>query len=305
MKLMSKAIRAIALCVVLAAHGSSPQTLNIPVTLQNGLSGYVEIYGAGADRNALDVQVTEAPLNAQTGVGLQIRNRSGRSLDITAVSLRLLVPAAGIDGVWTPSGRIADDRLISADPGNEFLTYAAANYGIPYLAAANSAGQNLFAMGLLEQDLPVELHAAPAQNGLYEFHVKADVPRNRTVVNHQFFVSSDSSVGWFDIAENYADWVDAGTNYSPFPVSDRSYMPVYDTWYWSQDQVDDSLYLQTGEAASAAGLGIFLADAGWDAPTGEYNKWLAGSTGNYMPPPEKFRDLSSTFDTLRSAFNLK
>ena len=82
-------------------------------------------------------------------------------------------------------------------------------------------------------------------------------------------------------------------------------MPVYDTWYWSQDQVDDSLYLQTGEAASAAGLGIFLADSGWDAPTGEYNKWLAGSTGNYMPPPEKFRDLSSTFDTLRSAFNLK
>src|SRR5437762_2853662 len=112
---MSKAIRAIALwSVVLAAHGSSPQTLNIPVTLQNGLSGYVEIYGAGADRNALDVQVTEAPLNAQTGVGLQIRNRSGRFLEITAVSLRLLVPAAGIDGVWTPSGRIADDRLISA-----------------------------------------------------------------------------------------------------------------------------------------------------------------------------------------------
>ena len=92
---MSKAIRAIALCsVVLAAHGSSPQTLNILVTLQNGLSGYVEIYGAGADRNALDVQVTEAPLNAQTGVGLQIRNRSGRFLEITAVSLRLLVPAA-------------------------------------------------------------------------------------------------------------------------------------------------------------------------------------------------------------------
>src|SRR5207247_10705022 len=60
-----------------------------------------------------------------------------------------------------------------------------------------------------------------------------------------------------------------------------------------------------GRGCIRSRTGIFLADSGWDAPTGEYNKWLAGSTGNYMPPPEKFRDLSSTFDTLRSAFNLK
>src|SRR5262249_26334402 len=41
-------------------------------------------------------------------------------------------------------------------------------------------------------------------------------------------------------------------------------------------------------------------DSGWEAPTGEYVKWLDGQTGNYSPPPEKFTNLAATFDAIRS-----
>lgn len=252
-----------------------------------------------------EMRVTSTVQRGATVLRLQVTSTAGKPLPVSGVFLQVLTPSAVIDGVWTPSGRIAEDRLISAEPGKEFIAYSAANYGIPYLAAASSTGANVLAIGLLRQDLSVQLRAAPSQGRFYEFQLNADVPPNRSTVDHRFFVSNDASYRWFDIAEQYADWVDTGTNYSQFPISPRCYMPVYDTWYWSQDNVDEHLYLQTGRMAAEAGLDIFLADSGWDAPTGEYNKWLLGSTGNYMPPPEKFPNLAGTFDLLRSAFNLK
>src|SRR3989441_879751 len=311
-------VRAV-LCLVLATLGSSHETLNIPVVFQDGLSGYLELQTSAAGRPLLQenrehgivwrnelfkIQARQDRAGGQRFLTFHITSPSGTALGIDAIALHVFAPAARIDGVWTPSGHVSDDRLISADPGTEFVTQSAANYGIPYLAAATSSGKNLLALGLLEQDLMVQLRAAPAQNGSYEFQIQANVPPNRAEVNQQFFVSSDPSYSWFDIAQKYADWVDAATNYTQFPVTDRAYMPVYDTWYWSRDAVDDHLYMRTAELASQAGLGAFLADSGWDTPTGEYNKWLLGSTGNYLPTPDKFPNLTATFDALRSAFHL-
>src|SRR5207244_1820345 len=103
---------------------------------------------------------------------------------------------------------------------------------------------------------------------------------------------------------NYSDWVDGINKYQPFPVSARAYEPLYDTWYWSGDRVDDRLYSDTAQLASEAGLGLYLADSGWDTATGEYEKWLNGKTGDYTPPPEKFSNLSQTFDNIRSEDHL-
>jgi hypothetical protein len=300
-------------CTIL---GSSVETLSIPVVLHGPLTGFLDIQAPTVGgplrredpqhwvNDAFEVRLTENRPDGQRFINFHITSVSGGPLGIESLSFRALIPAARINGVWTPSGHVADDRLISADPGKEFVTYSAANYGIPYLAAATATGKNLLAMGLLKQDMSVELHAAPAADGLYQFELKATVPPNRTALDHQFFLSNDPTYTWFDIAEKYADWVDAGTHYKQFPISDRAYAPIYDSWYWSKDAVDTTLYVQTGRLASETGIGTFLADSGWDTDTGEYNKWLLGSTGNYMPPPEKFPNLPETFDTLKSVFNL-
>src|SRR6185436_6918674 len=50
--------------------------------------------------------------------------------------------------------------------------------------------------------------------------------------------------------------------------------------------------------------GLFLADSGWDSENGEYAKWLAGKTGDYTPPPEKFNNLAETFREIRANDNL-
>jgi hypothetical protein len=296
--------------------GSSDETLSIPVVLHGGLRGSIEVQAPTVGgpllqedsqhwvNGVFDIGLTETRANGQRFIKLHIESPSGALLGIESLSFRVFAPAAHIDGVWTPSGRVPDDRFISADPGTDFVTYSAANYGIPYLAAATAEGRNLLAMGLLEQDMSVTLHAAPAGNGLYEFQLNAQVPPNRIALDQQVFVSTDHSYDWFQIAQNYSDWVDAGIHYSQFPPTDRAYTPVYDTWYWSKDAVNDRMYLQTGQAASQTGLGTFLADSGWETATGEYDKWLLGSTGDYMPPPDKFPNLPATFDALRSSFNL-
>jgi hypothetical protein len=75
---------------------------------------------------------------------------------------------------------------------------------------------------------------------------------------------------------------------------------LYDAWYWAGDGVDDQLYRKTAKVASEVGMGLYLADSGWDTATGEYSKWLGGSTGNYSPTPDKFPNLQQTFDDIRA-----
>jgi hypothetical protein len=107
-------------------------------------------------------------------------------------------------------------------------------------------------------------------------------------------------MNWFNTASNYADWVDGLTKYVPFPVSDTAYEPLYDVWYWAGDNVNDQLYRDTAKVASQVGMGLYLADSGWDTATGEWMKWLNGSTGNYNPPPDKFPNLEQTFNDIRA-----
>jgi hypothetical protein len=111
--------------------------------------------------NLYEVRFTPQFQNGIHYVQLHMESLTRASIVISELSLQARVPSSAIAGVWTPSGRLDGDTLISADEKTPFVTYSAANYGIPYIAAANAPGQNSLALGLLQQDLPVEIRAAP------------------------------------------------------------------------------------------------------------------------------------------------
>jgi hypothetical protein len=309
-----------AVVLVFSSIGSSSGILDFTIGFQDGSTVRLGINIAvpgGAFRqekqggnlvwvnNLYEVRLTPRFQKGIHYVHLHMESLTRASLVVSGLSWQAWVPSAAIAGVWTPSGELDNDTLISTDGATPFVTYSAANYGIPYIAAANASGDNSLAIGLLRQDLPVEIRAIPVTGGFTELTLNAALSVNAHSLDHDFFVSSDKSYTWYSVAETYAEWVDTETKYSPFPISSRAYEPVYDTWYWSRDHVDHRLYMRTAEAASAAGLRTFLADSGWDAPAGEYDKWLLGRTGDYTPPPEKFRDLSHTLNVLRSKFHLQ
>src|SRR5262249_8634596 len=160
--------------------------------------------------------------------------------------------------------------------------------------------RNVFAMGFGRQDLSVSITGQPMDPGFYEFQLKALTARTSSTFDEKFYVSTDRATNWFDTAANYADWVDALNKYEPFPLSETAYEPLYDAWYWAGDGVDDQVYRETAKVASQVGMGLYLADSGWDTATGEYAKWLGGSTGNYSPTPDKFPNLQQTFNDIRA-----
>lgn len=250
------------------------------------------------------IQVTETPGRTRSIVRLRVEKHSGQPFGLSHVSVRVRIPRSGIQGIWYPSSDVSSSNVMSTDANHAIHDIADANYGVPYIAAASANSRNVFAMGFGRQDLSVIIDGDPVENGYYEFRLKATTARIAAVFEERFFISNDTSLSWFDTAATYADWVDALNGYRPFPVSERAYEPVYDTWYWSGDRVDEDLYLDTAKLASEVGAGLYLADAGWDAPAGEYDKWLDGRTGDYNPPPDKFTDLSKTFEAMRSEYNL-
>src|SRR5438552_15800921 len=109
--------------------GSSSETVSIPVILQNGLTGSLDIQASTIGgplesgdskrwvNDLLDIRVSQSRVNGQRTVKVHIESPSGVFLGIDALQFRVFAPAARIDGVWTPAGRVSDDRLIAADPG--------------------------------------------------------------------------------------------------------------------------------------------------------------------------------------------
>jgi len=258
-------------------------------------SGDATIYSDGN----YQIQITETVSGARDTVRVEVQKSSGGRFRLRGFSVAALVPRAPIQGIWYPGAYVSSTNVMATDANHSIDDVADANYGIPYLAAASLNSRNVFAMGLGRQDLAVSIAGRPIGT-LYEFRLKALTPIISTKLDESFYLTTDNSLTWSDAASEYADWVDMRSNYKPFPVSARAYEPLYDTWYWSGDQVDDKLYAETAKLASEVGIGLYLADSGWDTDNGEYGKWLAGKTGDYTPPPNKFSDLSETFSDLRS-----
>jgi hypothetical protein len=245
------------------------------------------------------VQVTETERDNGTVIRVVVRTITDQPFWVTSFSVTGRTRRGNIQGVWYPAATPTATNVMASDSGHALRGIADANYGIPYIAGAAANLENAFTLGLGRQDLPVEITGGPV-GGDYEFRLKAATLKTFKVFDESFYVSGSTASTWFDSASEYAAWVDELNNYRPFPVSSTTYEPVYDTWYWSGDHVDDRLYTETAQLASAAGFGLFLADAGWDTADGEYDRWLDGRTGDYTPQPDKFSDLRSTFSAMRT-----
>ena len=245
------------------------------------------------------VQVTETDKPGGTVVRVMVTTISNDPFWVSGFSVSGRTARGSVQGVWCPSATPTATNVMTADPTNTITGFSDANYGIPYIAAVSANLGNAFAIGLGRQDLPVSITGRPI-GGDYEFRLKATTARTVKIFDESFYVSRNSASTWFDGAADYAAWVDELNHYQPFPITATAFEPVYDTWYWSADHVDDRLYMETASLAADAGFGLFLADSGWDAPTGEYDKWLIGRTGDYNPPVDQFADLPTTFSTIRS-----
>ncbi len=310
------------LLAVLFVHpfrGASDAGLNIPFSTKAGVTAVI---GLGLEERlgpftttqlgstttysngVYQIQVAETPLKARSLVRVTLRKVSGDPFRLNNFGVTVRVPRSSIQGIWYPGAEPSSTDVMVTDAGHAIDALSDANYGIPYVAAASSDLRNVFAIGLGRQDLAVAIAGQPVDRTFYEFRLKALTARTAAAFDESFYISTDSSVSWFDAAAAYADWVDTITNYTPFPVNARAFEPVYDTWYWSADRVDERLYLDTAKLASEAGMGLYLADAGWDTLTGEYEKWLEGRTGDYIPPLSKFRSLPATFETIRTQYKL-
>ena len=250
------------------------------------------------------IQVSENATNHRSILRLHIESNTDQPFELTEFSINLRIPKDSFNGIWYPGSDVNSATMMAADPQHAFAAITDANFGIPFLGAVTSSGRNALAVGMGHQDLTVVMTGQPLDDGSYEFQTRVTTPRNAAAFDECFYLSNDPLRTWFETAANYTDWVDAYTNYKQFPISSRSYEPLYDSWYWSADQVNSDLYLKTAELSSAAGVRFFLADSGWDAPPGEWSKWLEGETGNYTPPANEFPDLADTFQSIRHDYGM-
>lgn len=287
----------------------------IPISTHQGVSaiitlgleerlGQVAVEQSGATTTYSDgnynVQVTETTAKLHSIIRVQVKKASGEAFPVDNFSIAFRVPSKSIQGIWYPGANASSTNVMVADATQAVSDVSDANFGIPYLAAAAANSKNVFAMGLGRQNLGVGISGQPIEEGFYEFRLKGLRRQTTAAFDERFYVSANPSMTWFDTASNYADWVDALNNYSPFPISDRAYEPLYDAWYWSGDHVNDEVYRNTAKLASQLGIGLYLADSGWDTDAGEYQKWLGGKTGDYNPPADKFANLEQTFNAMRS-----
>jgi hypothetical protein len=306
------------LCVG-STRGVSDLGLNIPYTTRSGVNATI---GLGLEERlgpftttrtgttttysngTYHIEITETPGRARSVLRVTIKRVSGDAFRISNFSVSTRVPHNLIQGIWYPSAEPSATNVMVTDAGHSVNDITDANYGIPYIAGASSTMRNAVALGLGRQDLSVAITGQPVDRNFYELRLKALTARTTTSFDESFYISRDNALSWFDAAADYADWVDALNDYQPFPVSPAAFEPLYDTWYWSGDRVDDRLYLDTAKLASEAGMGMYLADSGWETAAGEYDKWLSGRTGNYIPPFSKFRNLPATFGAIRGEHNL-
>ena len=305
----------LALAYVGLPLASSSADVNLPVNTGAGVTANI---GLGFDEptgqftteqsgittrysdGVYQIKITEYAAKVHTSFGVVAKKISGEAFRMNNFSITVRVPRKSIQGIWYPGAEPSSTNVMAADAGRSINALADANFGIPYIAAASSNSKNVFAMGLSRQDLTVSIAGQPVDETFYEFRLKALTPRTAVTFDERFYISTDTGMSWFDTAANYSNWADIINKYQPFPVSARAYEPLYDVWYWAEDRVNDRLYLDTAKIASEVGFGLYLADSGWDAPAGEYAKWLSGKTGDYSPPPDKFSDLAETFNTIRA-----
>ncbi len=233
-----------------------------------------------------------------------LKRADGSPFQVGEYRFSVTVPGAPDDALFSYN-RPPDRSIMETDLSQPWESFSAANRGIPYLALVDRTGQNRLAVGLLSQEQTVLLQAEKSGDPQeYRITLQGEENPKSDFFSGGFYVSSTRNT-WFANARNYTAMVDRLRSYQAPEIPPAAFYPTYDTWYWTQDRIDQKLLWEMAGKSQSLGFRTFLIDAGWDTRPGQYFEWLEGSTGDYTPPPESFPDFSGLVSRIQTELNMK
>ncbi len=233
-----------------------------------------------------------------------LRSLDGNPFTLHEYSVRVVVPYPEGAALWT-FNRLATTDIMETDLTCPWEFFSAPNRGIPYLALVDKQGLNKLALGLLAQDHVVFTSGELSDDhSSYAMTLRQADNASSEKFEDTFYVSR-SSDAWFHNAQTYTALSDRSRGYVPSAPPAAATLPVYDSWYWTFDEIDQDLVWNLAVRSHDLGFGTYLIDAGWDTSPGEYFKWLDGSTGDYTPPRNTFPDFGGLVDDIQDQLGMK
>ncbi len=249
----------------------------------------------------------EVTLRTERGASLisfALRSTSREPFNLHEYSARVAVPYFAGSALWT-FNRLAKQNILETDLTRPWEFFSAANRGIPYLALVDSQGLNTVALGLLAQDHIVLSRGELSQdNKDYVLTLRQTDDAVLDLSEGTIYLSFANDL-WFHNAQAYTAAVDDSRGYVAPALPAAASDPVYDSWYWTLDRIDQKLVWDVATRSQALGFKTYLLDAGWDTRAGEYAKWLGGSTGDYTPQPGAFPDFPGLLDDIKSKLGMR
>ena len=237
-------------------------------------------------------------------LGFAIRSRDGGTFNLHGFTARVVIPCSEDDALWS-FNRLPVRDIMETNLSRPWEYYSAANRGIPLLALVDRQGLNRLAMGLLGQDHSV-LTRGELSGDRKDCAITLRQIDDATAESFEDAVYiSGVKDPWYRIAQAYTTAVDLKRNYVPPPMPEAALYPTYDSWYWTTDRINQDLVWKLATRSRDLGFKTYLVDAGWDTHAGQYSQWLNGSTGDYTPPPEAFRNFSGLLDDIRTELGMK
>ena len=237
-------------------------------------------------------------------ISFELENPDGLPFNLHETGIRLVVPGAGGDALWT-FNRMAGNNIMETNLARPWEFFSAANTGIPYLALVDREGLTKLALGLLGQDHAV-ITKGESLGGGDDYALSLRQADNETAESFSgtYYISRAQDL-WFRNAQRYTEIVGRASGFIPNDVPEAALNPTYDSWYWTLDNISQALVWDLAMRSSALGFKTYLLDAGWDARAGEYAKGLGGSTGDYMPPRGTFPDFPALLNNIRERLGMK
>jgi hypothetical protein len=219
-------------------------------------------------------------------------------------SMSVAVPFVRNAGIWSYNQTLRKGNIqFPVDRPSEMHSFA--NIGIPFIVQADKAGVNLLSVGVLSQHHNVALRGEPNKHATkYEVSAPVISPAVALCYEDGFYISRAQRT-WYEEAQAYTRLVDAYRGYQPLPPPAHTYNPTYDSWYWTLDQISQSLVWHLAKRAQKIGFKSYLIDSGWDTWPGEYFNWLDGSTGDYQPLPSLFPDFAGLLNQMRYGLGMR
>jgi hypothetical protein len=251
---------------------------------------------------SLDVEVSR--VQGGYGLAFQLNRAGGAPFVLYDYGAHVSVPYAHGDAVWSYN-RLATRDIMETSLGNPVTYQTAPNLGVPFVALVDGSGISQLSMGLMSQDHVVSIEGdLSGDSAEYGFSIKRVDTQQTNQLGDAFFISRTQDT-WFNQAKAYASAVDARRGYVPLNIPPAASNPTYDSWYWTADNVNQSLVWRLAQISCSLGFKSYLFDSGWDTHAGQYAKWLDGSTGDYSPPVESFRNFPALLDKIRNQLGMR